>query len=92
MPLNQIARLEKHVSELLGLVRRLKEDNNGLEKRVKTCSQQLAKRERDTHRWNQDRDRVRVKVEKILSEVGVFSSQSTIFRREGARPRKRGDA
>jgi len=92
MPLDQMAQLEKRVHQLLELVKRLKQDNALLDKRVRTIGQRLSKRERDTLRWNHDRGRLRSKVERILTELGSLSARSSLAIGEGARPRKRGDA
>ena len=92
MPLDQMAQLEKRVHQLLELVKRLKQDNALLDKRVRTIGQRLSKRERDTLRWNHDRGRLRSKVERILTELGSLSARSSLAIGEGARPRKRGCA
>jgi hypothetical protein len=69
MPIDQMTLLEKRVHQILELLKRLKQDNVFLEQKVKTISQQLAKRERDTLRWNHDRVRLRSRVKRILSEM-----------------------
>lgn len=92
MPLDQMALLEKKVRQLLELARRFKEDKTLLDKKVRTVGQQLAKQERDTLRWQRDRVRLRSKVERILSEVGVLSERSGLTGGGAAKQRKRGGA
>jgi hypothetical protein len=89
MPIDQMTLLEKRVHQILELVKRLRQDNTFLEQKVRTISQQLAKRERDTLRWSHDRVRLRSRVKRILSEMETGAA-----RRDSAEPtgsRKRGE-
>lgn len=91
MPIDQMTVLEKRVHQILELVKRLKEENALLERKVKTIGQHLAKRERDTVRWNHDRVRLRSKVERILSEMETMPARlAHAAGRPAARSRKRG--
>jgi hypothetical protein len=91
MVIDQMTLLEKRVSQLLELVRRLKEDNNLLEQKVKMTGNRLAKRERDGVRWNHDRNRLRSKVERILSDMETLTGRlSNAEGRASGRSRKRG--
>jgi hypothetical protein len=77
------------------MVKRLKQDNTVLEQKVKTISQQLAKRERDTLRWNHDRVRLRSRVKRILSEIETGPARPDHERsteKEGANKPVRGSA
>ena len=92
MPIDQIMILEKRVHQLMNMVKCLKEDKTVLEKKVRTMGQQLTKQDRDSLRWNQDRVRLRSKVERILSDVGILSARSNLTGDETQKPRKRRDA
>lgn len=92
MPIDQIVILEKRVHQLMNMVKCLKEDKTVLEKKVRTMGQQLTKQDRDSLRWNQDRVRLRSKVERILSDVGILSARSNLTGSETQKPRKRRDA
>jgi DNA anti-recombination protein RmuC len=92
MPIDQIAVLEKRVHQIIELVKRLKQENASLEQKLRAAGHQLSKRERDTMRWNQDRSRLRSKVERILSEMESLPAR--LARAEGkraAKSRKRGE-
>ena len=91
MPIDQMTLLEKRVHQILELLKRLKQDNVFLEQKVKAISQQLAKRERDTLRWNHDRVRLRSRVKRILSEMETGPSRPASTGTTEARPRKRGE-
>ena len=91
MVIDQLALLEKRVHQLLELLKRLRQDNMALEQKVKMTGQRLAKRERDVLRWNHDRDRLRTKVERILSEMETLPGRlSNAEGRASGRSRKRG--
>lgn len=90
MPIDQMTILEKRVHQILEMMKRLKQDNTFLEQKVKTISQQLAKRERDTLRWNHDRVRLRSRVKRILSEMETGPVRRDPAETTEARPRKRG--
>jgi len=91
MVIDQMALLEKRVNQLLELVKRLQEDNHVLEQKAKMAGNRLAKRERDGVRWNHDRNRLRSKVERILSEMGTLTGRlSNVEGRASGRSRKRG--
>ncbi|MBI3610302.1 MAG: hypothetical protein HY204_06325 [Nitrospirae bacterium] len=95
MALEQMTLLEKRVHQILDLVKRLREDNALLDQKVKTIGQKLAQRERDRLRWKQDRIRLRSKLQRMLSEMETLSARPDHERprdKDGARPRKRGDA
>ncbi|MBI3596143.1 MAG: hypothetical protein HY203_03200 [Nitrospirae bacterium] len=83
--------LEKRVHQILEMMKRLKQDNTFLEQKVRTISQQLAKRERDTLRWNHDRVRLRSRVKRILSEMETGPVRRSPAETTEARPRKRGE-
>ncbi|HET6464098.1 MAG TPA: hypothetical protein VFH55_00625 [Nitrospiria bacterium] len=91
MSIDQMTLLEKRVHQILELLKRLKQDNVFLEQKVKTISQQLAKRERDTLRWNHDRVRLRSRVKRILSEMETGPARPVSTGMTEARPRKRGE-
>jgi hypothetical protein len=91
MAIDPMTLLEKRVHQLLELVKRLKEDNDLLEQKVKMTGNRLAKRERDGIRWNHDRNRLRSKVERILSEMETLTGRlSNAEGRASGRSRKRG--
>ena len=90
--MDTLIQLEQKVHRLLELVRRLKEDNDLLERRVRAGAQKLVKSERDSVRWSQDRVRLKAAVERILSELGNKPMRAVHPEGPRARPRKRGDA
>jgi len=88
---DQMELLEKRVHQLLDLVKRLKQDNVLLDQKVKMTGQRLAKQERDVLRWSHDRNRLRSKVERILSEMESLPGRlSRTEGRASGRSRKRG--
>lgn len=95
MPMDQMTLLEKRVHQILEMLKRLRQDNIFLEQKVKTISQQLAKRERDSLRWNHDRVRLRSRVKRILSEIEtrpVRPDHERSTQKEGANKPLRGSA
>ena len=92
MALDQMTVLERRVNQLLQLVKRLRLDKSTLEKQVAMIGRRLAKKERDSVRWDQDRVRLRSKVEKMLSEVGMLSGRSGLQGPTAVKQRKRGEA
>ncbi|HUK57484.1 MAG TPA: hypothetical protein VLY20_12600 [Nitrospiria bacterium] len=91
MPIDQMTLLEKRVHQILELVKRLRQDNAVLEQKLRAISQRLAKRERDTLRWNHDRVRLRSRVKQILSEMETWSGRLDPAEPTDARSRKRGE-
>jgi hypothetical protein len=87
MPIDQMTLLEKRVHQILELVKRLRQDNTFLEQKVRTISQQLAKRERDTLRWSHDRVRLRSRVKRILSEMETGAARRDSAETTGTRKR-----
>ncbi|HTN43171.1 MAG TPA: hypothetical protein VMN77_05160 [Nitrospiria bacterium] len=87
MPIDQMTLLEKRVHQILELVKRLRQDNTFLEQKVRTISQQLAKRERDTLRWSHDRVRLRSRVKRILSEMETGAARREPAEATGSRKR-----
>ncbi len=65
--------LEGQINRLLLLVRRLKEDNAGLNQRVKSIDSQLSKKMSEANAWTRDRARVETKVRRILAELDNLS-------------------
>lgn len=91
MSIDQMTLLEKRVHQVLDQMKRLKQENALLEQKVRTISQQLAKRERDVFRWNHDRERLQSRVKRILSEMETWPVRPDSTGATEARSRKRGE-
>ncbi len=70
--MDRMINLEKRVDQLLGMMQQLKDDKAKLKKELQTLEKEISKRDRDSARWTQERKRLRVRVEQILSETGTL--------------------
>lgn len=83
MSLDPLSVLEERIRQMLEAMNQLKQDNAVLEDKVRRFGQRLAKHQRESVRWTQDRGRLRIKVQKLLQELESLSV---------TKPRKRGEA
>lgn len=68
---------------MLEAINQLKQDNEILSEKARRAGQRVAKHQRESMRWTQDRRRVKTKVERLLQELDTLSV---------GKPRKRGEA
>lgn len=97
--MDRMTSLEKRVDQLLVLMKGLKEDRARFKKEVLSLEKELSKRNREANRWIQDRERLRSRVEQILSETGnvlvasrgeARKNQPQMVGGDGWKPRRRG--
>ncbi|MEW6543148.1 MAG: cell division protein ZapB [Nitrospirota bacterium] len=72
MALDKMDALEARVRSLVELVQSLKRANTALEGELRSARQQLLKQEESNRRWEDERDDIRSRIEKVLGELDVL--------------------
>ena len=72
MTLDRLDALETRIKDLVKLIQELKKRNAGLEDDLRVTRQRLAEESDSNRRWARDRTDIKVRVEKVLSDIEVL--------------------
>jgi DNA repair ATPase RecN len=74
MALEKMEALEARITSLVNLVQELKRMNATLHGELRAARERLSKQAELSRRWKDERQDIRVKVEKVLDELDVLDS------------------
>jgi hypothetical protein len=74
MALDRLDALEARIKDLVKLIQELKKRNAGLEDDLKLTRQRLADESDSNRRWARERTDIKVRIEKVLSDIEVLES------------------
>lgn len=69
MPVEQLELLESRIQEMIGIIKRLKQEKAGLETKV-------AQKEKEFHQLLEERAKARLRIEKILGTLNGLEQDS----------------
>ena len=72
MALDRLDALETRIKDLVKLIQELKKRNAGLEDDLRSARQRLADESDSNRRWAKERTDIKVRIEKVLSEIEVL--------------------
>jgi len=72
MTLDRLDALETRIKDLVKLIQELKKRNAGLEDDLRATRQRLADESDSNRRWARERTDIKVRVEKVLSDIEVL--------------------
>jgi len=72
MALDKLEALEARVRSLVELIQSLKKANASLESELRAARERLSKQDEMNCRWEQERDDVRSRIEKVLGELDLL--------------------
>jgi septal ring factor EnvC (AmiA/AmiB activator) len=72
MALDRLDALETRIKDLVKLIQELKKRNAGLEDDLKLTRQRLADESDSNRRWSKERTDIKVRIEKVLSDIEVL--------------------
>ena len=72
MALDRLDALETRIKDLVKLIQELKKRNAGLEDDLRVTRQRLADESDSNRRWARERTDIKVRVEKVLSDIEVL--------------------
>jgi chromosome segregation ATPase len=72
MTLDRLDALETRIKDLVKLIQELKKRNAGLEDDLRVTRQRLAEESDSNRRWARERTDIKVRVEKVLSDIEVL--------------------
>nr|MBI3613372.1 cell division protein ZapB [Nitrospirota bacterium] len=72
MALDKMVALEARIRSMVELIQSLKKANASLEGELRAARERLSKQDEMNHRWEQERNEVRTRVEKVLDELDLL--------------------
>jgi hypothetical protein len=72
MALDRLDALETRIKDLVKLIQELKKRNAGLEDDLRLARQRLADESDSNRRWARERTDIKVRIEKVLSDIEVL--------------------
>ena len=72
MALDRLDALETRIKDLVKLIQELKKRNAGLEDDLRSIRQRLADESDSNQRWARERTDIKVRIEKVLSDIEVL--------------------
>lgn len=88
MSLEKMEALEVRVRRLVDLVQELKQANRSLQQELRVAQEQLMKQEILSHDWEEERETIKFRIERVLGELDGLDSSETalqgVEREQGA--------
>ncbi len=72
MALDKMAALEARIRSMVELIQSLKKANASLDGELRAVRDRLSKQDEMNRRWEQERDDVRSRIEKVLGELDLL--------------------